>query len=143
MQTCLPARPPACLPGMHARALMPTCPLTSLPSPSSAVFKFNDPPLHDPCAVAYVIAPELFKVMSGQAACWLLSLLAGRSFLRLVKRCTLPLHVVQSLEHYTGAGSFLIVSVPSCCLLDECTADGGAASGCRDSLIAVCRPNRG
>lgn len=23
---------------------------------------FRDPPLHDPCAVAYVIAPELFKV---------------------------------------------------------------------------------
>jgi inosine-uridine nucleoside N-ribohydrolase len=26
------------------------------------VFKFEDPPLHDPCAVAYVIAPELFTV---------------------------------------------------------------------------------
>ena len=26
------------------------------------VFKFDHPPLHDPCAVAYVIAPELFKV---------------------------------------------------------------------------------
>lgn len=26
------------------------------------VFKFKDPPLHDPCAVAYVIAPHLFKV---------------------------------------------------------------------------------
>ena len=26
------------------------------------VFKFDNPPLHDPCAVAYVIAPELFKV---------------------------------------------------------------------------------
>ncbi|KAI7845743.1 hypothetical protein COHA_000659 [Chlorella ohadii] len=25
------------------------------------VFKFEDPPLHDPCAVAYVIAPQLFK----------------------------------------------------------------------------------
>lgn len=25
------------------------------------VFKMKDPPLHDPCAVAYVIAPELFK----------------------------------------------------------------------------------
>ncbi|PRW32902.1 N-D-ribosylpurine ribohydrolase [Chlorella sorokiniana] len=25
------------------------------------VFKFEDPPLHDPCAVAYVIAPHLFK----------------------------------------------------------------------------------
>ena len=25
------------------------------------VFKFEHPPLHDPCAVAYVIAPELFK----------------------------------------------------------------------------------
>ena len=26
------------------------------------VFKFDHPPLHDPCAVAYVIAPELFQV---------------------------------------------------------------------------------
>lgn len=26
------------------------------------VFGFDNPPLHDPCAVAYVIAPELFKV---------------------------------------------------------------------------------
>lgn len=26
------------------------------------VFRFEHPPLHDPCAVAYVIAPELFKV---------------------------------------------------------------------------------
>ncbi len=26
------------------------------------VFMFEDPPLHDPCAVAYVIAPHLFKV---------------------------------------------------------------------------------
>lgn len=26
------------------------------------VFKFAHPPLHDPCAVAYVIAPELFQV---------------------------------------------------------------------------------
>lgn len=26
------------------------------------VFKFQDPPLHDPCAVAYVIAPEIFEV---------------------------------------------------------------------------------
>jgi inosine-uridine nucleoside N-ribohydrolase len=24
------------------------------------VFKFPDPPLHDPCAVAYAAAPELF-----------------------------------------------------------------------------------
>lgn len=28
----------------------------------SRVFSFSDPPLHDPCAVAYVIAPQLFKV---------------------------------------------------------------------------------
>ena len=28
------------------------------------VFGFDDPPLHDPCAVAYVIAPQLFKVPS-------------------------------------------------------------------------------
>jgi inosine-uridine nucleoside N-ribohydrolase len=26
------------------------------------VFKFTDAPLHDPCAVAYVICPELFEV---------------------------------------------------------------------------------
>ncbi len=26
------------------------------------VFKFDNPPLHDPCAVAYVIAPEIFQV---------------------------------------------------------------------------------
>lgn len=26
------------------------------------VFKFESPPLHDPCAVAYVIAPQLFEV---------------------------------------------------------------------------------
>lgn len=26
------------------------------------VFKFDHPPLHDPCAVAYVIAPEIFQV---------------------------------------------------------------------------------
>ena len=26
------------------------------------VFSFDDPPLHDPVAVAYVAAPELFKV---------------------------------------------------------------------------------
>ena len=26
------------------------------------VFGFRDPPLHDPCAVAFVIAPEIFKV---------------------------------------------------------------------------------
>lgn len=26
------------------------------------VFKFEHPPLHDPCAVAFVIAPELFQV---------------------------------------------------------------------------------
>eukprot|EP00798_Chlamydomonas_sp_ICE-L_P012279 gene12279-15426_t len=26
------------------------------------VFDFDHPPLHDPCAVAYIIAPELFKV---------------------------------------------------------------------------------
>lgn len=26
------------------------------------VFNFPHPPLHDPCAVAYAIAPELFKV---------------------------------------------------------------------------------
>jgi len=26
------------------------------------VFGFEDPPLHDPCAVAYVIEPSLFKV---------------------------------------------------------------------------------
>ncbi|GBG92851.1 hypothetical protein CBR_g57530 [Chara braunii] len=25
------------------------------------VFNFEDPPLHDPCAVAYVVAPELFQ----------------------------------------------------------------------------------
>ena len=29
------------------------------------VFRFEDPPLHDPCAVAYVIAPHLFKVGVG------------------------------------------------------------------------------
>ncbi|GAB4819914.1 hypothetical protein N2152v2_006960 [Parachlorella kessleri] len=27
-----------------------------------AVFRFNDPPLHDPCAVAYVVAPKIFQV---------------------------------------------------------------------------------
>ncbi|MEW5313137.1 MAG: hypothetical protein WDW38_004728 [Sanguina aurantia] len=27
----------------------------------SRVFSFADPPLHDPCAVAYVVAPQLFK----------------------------------------------------------------------------------
>ena len=32
------------------------------------VFKFDHPPLHDPCAVAYVIAPELFKVNQPPAA---------------------------------------------------------------------------
>ncbi|KAK9823780.1 hypothetical protein WJX72_005445 [[Myrmecia] bisecta] len=26
-----------------------------------AVFSFDDPPLHDPCAVAYVICPDMFK----------------------------------------------------------------------------------
>jgi len=26
------------------------------------VFNFDSPPLHDPCAIAYVIAPELFEV---------------------------------------------------------------------------------
>ena len=30
-------------------------------SADKQVFKFDDPPLHDPCAVAYAIAPELFK----------------------------------------------------------------------------------
>lgn len=32
------------------------------------VFHFQDPPLHDPCAVAFVADPALFKVCSG-AAC--------------------------------------------------------------------------
>ncbi|KDD76132.1 Inosine-uridine preferring nucleoside hydrolase [Helicosporidium sp. ATCC 50920] len=27
------------------------------------VFRFKDPPLHDPCAVAYVLAPQLFTTM--------------------------------------------------------------------------------
>jgi inosine-uridine nucleoside N-ribohydrolase len=27
-----------------------------------AVFNFVDPPLHDPCAVAFIVAPELFTV---------------------------------------------------------------------------------
>ena len=32
------------------------------------VFKFDNPPLHDPCAVAYVIAPEMFQVRLNIAA---------------------------------------------------------------------------
>jgi purine nucleosidase len=32
------------------------------------VFKFDNPPLHDPCAVAYVIAPEMFQVCLNIAA---------------------------------------------------------------------------
>lgn len=32
------------------------------------VFKFDNPPLHDPCAVAYVIAPEMFQVSLNIAA---------------------------------------------------------------------------
>ncbi|PSC68749.1 N-D-ribosylpurine ribohydrolase [Micractinium conductrix] len=35
--------------------------LTFFADTYSTVFAFADPPLHDPCAVAYVIAPELFK----------------------------------------------------------------------------------
>jgi inosine-uridine nucleoside N-ribohydrolase len=31
------------------------------------VFNFADPPLHDPCAIAYVIAPELFTTKWGAA----------------------------------------------------------------------------
>ena len=31
----------------------------------SSVFRFDDPPLHDPCALAYVIAPHLFQVWCG------------------------------------------------------------------------------
>ena len=45
--------------------LVPTTRCTPLPLPlplPQAVFRFDDPPLHDPCAVAYVIAPELFQV---------------------------------------------------------------------------------
>jgi len=30
-------------------------------SPPISLLQFEDPPLHDPCAVAYVIAPQLFK----------------------------------------------------------------------------------
>ena len=33
-----------------------------------SVFGFDAPPLHDPCAVAYVIAPEIFKVCIGFTA---------------------------------------------------------------------------
>ena len=36
--------------------------LTFFASTYRSVFKFQDPPLHDPCAVAYVIAPEIFQV---------------------------------------------------------------------------------
>ena len=35
--------------------------LSTLETPSEQVFGFEAPPLHDPCAVAYVIAPELFE----------------------------------------------------------------------------------
>ncbi len=33
------------------------------------VFQFQHPPLHDPCAVAYVIAPELFDVQVMRVVC--------------------------------------------------------------------------
>eukprot|EP00877_Chromochloris_zofingiensis_P007942 jgi/Chrzof1/3400/Cz12g23290.t1 len=36
--------------------------LTFFASTYKAVFNFDDPPLHDPCAVAYVIAPHIFEV---------------------------------------------------------------------------------
>lgn len=33
-----------------------------LVAPIPGPCRFNDPPLHDPCAVAYVIAPHIFEV---------------------------------------------------------------------------------
>lgn len=54
--------------GWHARLATPlrntppTCPKCSLS-------QFEDPPLHDPCAVAYVIAPQLFKASSSADSC--------------------------------------------------------------------------
>eukprot|EP00897_Mesotaenium_endlicherianum_P010813 jgi/Mesen1/9760/ME000007S09820 len=33
------------------------------------VFGFEHPPLHDPCAVAFVIAPHIFKLSAGQTVC--------------------------------------------------------------------------
>ena len=31
------------------------------------MFSFEHPPLHDPCAVAYIISPQLFKVLTQDA----------------------------------------------------------------------------
>ena len=38
------------------------------PCASQEVYSFDHPPLHDPCAVAYVISPQLFQVPAPQAS---------------------------------------------------------------------------
>lgn len=43
--------------------------LTFFASTYKAVFNFDDPPLHDPCAVAYVIAPHIFEVTAATDGC--------------------------------------------------------------------------
>lgn len=80
---------------------------------SSQVFKFDDPPLHDPCAVAYVIAPHLFKASISRAGA--AALVPRRRRGRLSARWPLLcLRLAVSLR-----------------------ADGAAAGGCGDELAAV------
>eukprot|EP00048_Salpingoeca_helianthica_P017103 m.235643 g.235643 ORF g.235643 m.235643 type:complete len:345 (+) comp20180_c0_seq1:20-1054(+) len=50
------------------------------------VFDFDDPPLHDPCAVAYVIAPHLFKGRAMHVAVDTGTLCAGRTVCDLYDR---------------------------------------------------------
>lgn len=50
------------------------------------VFDFDHPPLHDPCAVAYVLAPQLFRTQAAAVAVDTGALCAGRTVVDLYRR---------------------------------------------------------
>lgn len=102
----------------HACPRSQTTPLHMLPLSSAR--QFEDPPLHDPCAVAYVIAPHLFKASTPAACC---AALFGHSAACPSRRF----------------GRF------SCCQQHGIAfqADGAAARGCGDLFFPLSRPDGG
>ena len=88
---------------MHATCYHGCLPVSLQTAPTHPLrrLQFEDPPLHDPCAVAYVIAPELFKVrrlqQRGSPECAAFNVSAAgtcsgpaAAAARLLTRCALP-----------------------------------------------------